>query len=144
MEVTLRLAVYRQSVRLGVKPLEDHDQSFFPQLNSCCNGPYRNILSDERLGLSFTIAAGPRQHILRSDSRGTHGHILLSQIRDSPIWRARSRCCTLACLHSRYLAMVLHATVCCIVAFEALRETALCVACRGSQHSLYTVHQIHA
>jgi hypothetical protein len=27
--VTLRLAVYSQSVRLGVKPLETHDQTFF-------------------------------------------------------------------------------------------------------------------
>jgi hypothetical protein len=27
--VTLRLAVYRPSVRLGAKPLEDHDQRFF-------------------------------------------------------------------------------------------------------------------
>jgi hypothetical protein len=29
VSVTLRLAVYRQSVRLGVKPLETQDQSFF-------------------------------------------------------------------------------------------------------------------
>jgi hypothetical protein len=29
-KVTLRLAVYRQSVRLGVKPLEDDAQIFFP------------------------------------------------------------------------------------------------------------------
>jgi hypothetical protein len=41
-------------------------------------------LSDERTDLSFTIAAGPRQRsYLRSESRGTHDHILLSQIRDS-------------------------------------------------------------
>jgi hypothetical protein len=33
------------------------------------------------MGLSFTIAAGPRS---RSESRGTIDHILLSQIRDSP------------------------------------------------------------
>jgi hypothetical protein len=41
-------------------------------------------LSDERTDLSFTVAAGPRQRILGSESRGTHNHILLSQIRDSP------------------------------------------------------------
>jgi hypothetical protein len=29
VKVTLRLAVYRQSVRLGVKPLETHDQTLF-------------------------------------------------------------------------------------------------------------------
>jgi hypothetical protein len=42
-----------------------------------------NILSDERMGLSFTIAAGPCQ---RSHSQArilrTHDHILLSQIWD--------------------------------------------------------------
>jgi hypothetical protein len=30
VRVTLRLAVYSQSVRLGDKPLETHDQQFFP------------------------------------------------------------------------------------------------------------------
>jgi hypothetical protein len=76
--VTLRLAVYRPSVRLGDKPLETHDQySCFPtehlRLQSLCN-----ILSDERLGLPFTTAAVPRQ---RSHS---HDHILLPQIGHSP------------------------------------------------------------
>jgi hypothetical protein len=37
--VTLRLAVYRQSVCLGDKPLETHDQHFF-QLNTCFHNPY--------------------------------------------------------------------------------------------------------
>jgi hypothetical protein len=42
-------------------------------------------LSDERTGLSFTIAAGfARAVILGSKSSGTHDQILLSQIRDSP------------------------------------------------------------
>jgi hypothetical protein len=37
------------------------------------------------MGLPFTIADGPRQRShLRSESRGTHDHILLFQIRDSP------------------------------------------------------------
>jgi hypothetical protein len=36
-----------------------------------------NALSDERTGLSFTISTGPRQRILRSESRGIHDHILL-------------------------------------------------------------------
>jgi hypothetical protein len=40
VRVTLRLAVYSQSVRLGVKPLETHDQSFFSQLNPCGHSPY--------------------------------------------------------------------------------------------------------
>jgi hypothetical protein len=61
VRVTLRLAVYRQSVCLVVKLLETYDQSFyFPterlRLHSLCN-----ILSDERMGLSFIIAPGLRQ-----------------------------------------------------------------------------------
>jgi hypothetical protein len=41
--------------------------------------------SNERTGLPFTIAAGLASAvILGSESRGTHDHILLSQIRDFP------------------------------------------------------------
>jgi hypothetical protein len=41
VKVTLRLAVYRQSLHLGVKPLETHEQRFFfSKLNSCGNSPY--------------------------------------------------------------------------------------------------------
>jgi hypothetical protein len=36
------------------------------------------------MGLSFTIAASPRQRILSSESQKTHDHILLSQTGDSP------------------------------------------------------------
>jgi hypothetical protein len=40
VKVTSRLAVCRQSICFGVKPLETHDQSFFPQLNRWGNSPY--------------------------------------------------------------------------------------------------------
>jgi hypothetical protein len=41
-------------------------------------------LSDERKGLSFTIASDPRQRSLFVyDARWTHDHVLLSQVRDS-------------------------------------------------------------
>jgi hypothetical protein len=41
IKVTLRLAVWRQSVSLGVKPLETHGQrSFFFQQSHCGNSPY--------------------------------------------------------------------------------------------------------
>jgi hypothetical protein len=40
VKVTLQLAAYRQSVRLSVKALETHDQTFFFQLNSYGNSPY--------------------------------------------------------------------------------------------------------
>jgi hypothetical protein len=38
--VTLRLAVYRQSVRLGDKFLETHEQNFIFQLNTCGYSSY--------------------------------------------------------------------------------------------------------
>jgi hypothetical protein len=60
VRVTLPLADYRQSLRLGSKPLEPHGQNFLSPLNTCGHSP------DESMGLSFTIAAGPRQ---RSHSR---------------------------------------------------------------------------
>jgi hypothetical protein len=45
-------------------------------------------LSDERTGLSFTVALGPRRaDNFGSESRGTCGHNLLSQIRDFPFRR---------------------------------------------------------
>jgi hypothetical protein len=41
VRVTLRQAVYRQWVHLGIRPVETHDQRiFFFQLNSCGNSPY--------------------------------------------------------------------------------------------------------
>jgi hypothetical protein len=41
VRATLRLAVYRQSVRIGVKPLETHDQRPFSfQLSPCGNSAY--------------------------------------------------------------------------------------------------------
>jgi hypothetical protein len=40
IRVTLRLAIYRQSVRLGAEPLETHDQNFLSQLNTCGRSPY--------------------------------------------------------------------------------------------------------
>jgi hypothetical protein len=45
-------------------------------------------LSDKRTGLSFiTVSGPPRAVIFGSESRGTRGHILLSQIRDLPFRR---------------------------------------------------------
>jgi hypothetical protein len=58
---TLRLELYRQSVRLGDKSLETHDQCFIFSTDNLRSESLWNILSDERMGLSFTTAAGPRQ-----------------------------------------------------------------------------------
>jgi hypothetical protein len=40
IEVTLRLAVYRQTVRFGVKPLETEDQRVFFQLSTYGHSPH--------------------------------------------------------------------------------------------------------
>jgi hypothetical protein len=66
-------------VKLHVRPRPD-----FCYCQSVAGLLMWGALSDERTGLSFTIAAGPRQCILGSESGGTYDHILLSQIRDSP------------------------------------------------------------
>jgi hypothetical protein len=73
-------------IRFGDKPLETHDQCFF-QLNTCGHSSYVIvlILSDERMGLSFTVAAGPRQrtHSQVRVTRDSWPHFTVS-FRDSP------------------------------------------------------------
>jgi hypothetical protein len=76
VRVTLRLAVYHQSVRLGAKPLETHDQYFIFQLNTCGYSPYvTSSLTRGRVCLQLLLALASAD-ILRSKSSGTH----LSQI----------------------------------------------------------------
>jgi hypothetical protein len=90
-ELTLRLAVYRQSVRKGAKPLEVHDKSFFLQMNPCGHSLYVSSSLTRgwvcRLQLLLALASAV---ILRSESRETHDHILVSRIRDSSNLEARS------------------------------------------------------
>jgi hypothetical protein len=78
------MVVFRQSVRLGPKPLETHDQYFF-QLNTW--GYILYVTSSLTRGwvcsLLFLMVLASAV-ILGFESRGTHDHILLSQIRDSP------------------------------------------------------------
>jgi hypothetical protein len=85
VQITLRLAVYRQSVCLGDKPLETQRQNFSFQLYTCGHSPHVTCSLTRawvcRLQLLLALASAV---ILRSESRGTHGHILLSHIRDSP------------------------------------------------------------
>jgi hypothetical protein len=69
---------------LATSPLGLTTSNFF-QLNTCSFSPY--VISSLtirwvcRLQLLLDLASSV---ILRSDSRGTHHHVLLSQIRDSP------------------------------------------------------------
>jgi hypothetical protein len=90
VRVTLQLAVCRQSVRLGNKLLETTSNFIF-QLNTCGYSPYvtsslmRGWVCHLQLLLVLASAV-----ILRSESRGTHDHILLPHIRDSPNLEGRS------------------------------------------------------
>jgi hypothetical protein len=85
VRVTFLLSVHRQSVHFGDKPLEPHDQLFVFQLNTCFHSPNVTAsLTREcvcRLQLLLVLASAI---ILRSESRMTHGHLLLSHIRDYP------------------------------------------------------------
>jgi hypothetical protein len=85
VRVTLRLAVYGQSVRLGDNPLRLTTSNFIFQLNTCGHSPYvTSSLTRGRvchLQLLLVLASAV---ILRSESLGTQDHILLPKIRDSP------------------------------------------------------------
>jgi hypothetical protein len=83
--VTIRLAVYRRSIRLGVKTLETHDQQFIFQLNTCGHSPHvTSSLTRGWVCLLQLLQVLASAVILRSDFRGTIDHNSLSQIRDSP------------------------------------------------------------
>jgi hypothetical protein len=78
--------VYRQSVLLSNNPLETRDMAiYFSQLNTC--GYILYVTSSLTRGwvchlqLLLVLASTV---ILRSESCGTHDHILLSQIREPP------------------------------------------------------------
>jgi hypothetical protein len=81
----LRLTVYRQSVRLGDKPLETQRPAIIFQLNNCFHSTYvASSLTRWWICSLQLLPVLASAVILISDSRGTRDHILLSQIRDSP------------------------------------------------------------
>jgi hypothetical protein len=85
VRVTLRLAVYRQTVRLGAKTLETHGQNFFSKLNTCGHSLHVTSSRQRRWICHLQLLLGlASAFILRSESRRTDDHILLSQIGDSP------------------------------------------------------------
>jgi hypothetical protein len=84
VRVTLQLAVYRQSVRLGDKTLRLTTSNFIFQLNTCSYSLYvifsltKGSVCRSQLLLVFDSAV-----ILKSESCWNNDHILLFQIRDS-------------------------------------------------------------
>jgi hypothetical protein len=71
VKVTLWLAVYSQPVRLGVRPLETHDQRFF-QLNSCGNSPYVTSSLTRRWVCLLRMCLAFRQAYISYDRNGPH------------------------------------------------------------------------
>jgi hypothetical protein len=84
VRVALWMAIYRKSVRLGAKPLRPTSSIFFFKLNLCGYSPYATSSLPRRWVCHLqSLLALISAVILRSESRGTHDHILLSQIQDS-------------------------------------------------------------
>jgi hypothetical protein len=82
VRVTLWLAVYRQSV-LATSPLRPMSIIFIFQLNTCGCSPYvTSSLMREWVCCSQLLLGLASAVILKSKPRGTHNHILLSQIQD--------------------------------------------------------------
>jgi hypothetical protein len=85
VRVTLRLAVYRHQFVLATNPLRHTTRILIFQPNTCSYSPYvtssltRGWVCCLQLLLVLACAV-----ILRSESRESHDHILLSQIRDAP------------------------------------------------------------
>jgi hypothetical protein len=91
VRVTLRLAVYRQSVRLGDKPLEtDNTVILFSNWTLAVIAYVTSSLTRGlfcRLQLLLVLASAV---ILRSESCGTHDHIFYClRFETPPTWRAR-------------------------------------------------------
>jgi hypothetical protein len=82
VRVTLRLSVYRQSVRLGDKPLETTTTNFIFQLNTCGYSPYVTSSLTRGCVCRLQWLLGLASAVILSESRGTHDHILLSKIRE--------------------------------------------------------------
>jgi hypothetical protein len=85
VRVTLRLAVYRQSVRLGAKPLETHGQMIF-QLNTCGHSPYATSALTEDGAVVYNCcwpSPGP-------SPAGLMTTFYCLRFETPPTWRARS------------------------------------------------------
>jgi hypothetical protein len=89
VRVTLRLAFFRQSVRLNDKPLETHDQHFI-QLNPCRHSPYvTSSLTREWVCCLRLLLALVSSVILGFESRGLLTIFYCLRFETPPTWRAR-------------------------------------------------------
>jgi hypothetical protein len=79
IRLTLRLAVYRKSVRLGAEPLKIHGQIFFYHLNTCGHSPYVTSSLTRGWFVVYNCCWSSPVHSVSGPSPAG-----LSQIRDSP------------------------------------------------------------
>jgi hypothetical protein len=86
-KITLRLAVYRQSIRLGAEPLETHGQIFFSELNNLGHSSYITSQTRRWFCRFQLLLALASIFVLGSESRGTLNHILLFSDSRLPICR---------------------------------------------------------
>jgi hypothetical protein len=90
-ESVVELAIYRQSVRLGVKPLETQDQHFFFQMNPCGYNPYITILWREDVSVVYnSFWLSPEQSFSGLSPRELKTKFYYLRFETSPTWRARS------------------------------------------------------
>jgi hypothetical protein len=87
VRVTLRLAVYRQSVRLGAKPLRITTSNFIFQPNIC---GYSTPWREDGSAVYNCCWPSPTQSFSGKESCEAHGHILRLRFNTPPTWRARS------------------------------------------------------
>jgi hypothetical protein len=71
VKLTLRLEVYRQSVRLGFKSLETHGHRFLSQLNPCNHSPYATHSLTRRCGCILWICTDRSESESESESHVT-------------------------------------------------------------------------
>jgi hypothetical protein len=81
VKVTLRLAICRQSIRLGDEPLETNGHNFFSQLNTCVDSLYiTSSLTRGRVCRLYMLLALTSVISLGSEYLGSPVCVLLSQI----------------------------------------------------------------
>jgi hypothetical protein len=88
VNVTLRLEVYRQSVRLGAKLLQNYDSNFFFQPNTC--GPYVTFSLEDGSVVYNCCWPSPAQWFLGLSPAGLTTIFYCHRLETPPTWRARS------------------------------------------------------
>jgi hypothetical protein len=91
VRVTLRLEVYRQSVRLGAKPLETHDQYFFINWTLTVIVLIQHTIWLEHGSVVYSCCwSSPAQSFSASSTAGLRTVFYCLRFETPTTWRARS------------------------------------------------------